>query len=158
MNQIEEINQAGENLSHRQVKHITNSLGPLQGLYPKSHQEAQETGLTLAQIAKPAKAKWIAQRVVTLLTHYFIAEAHPAALSQIAEDWIAELSECPEWAIDAACKWWIGSKNDKRGRKPLPGDISARTLMIMAPIFSGKAMLSAFEKHGNNPPPYLKKA
>lgn len=127
----------------------------MRGLYPTSQTEADETRRTLERIAKPAPAQWVAQRVVTLLTHYFIAEAHPAALKQIAEDWIDELAEFPEWAIEAACRWWVGRENERRSRKPLPGDISDRAAKFMAPVHAGRAKVAAFERYGNKPPAFL---
>jgi len=45
--------------------------------------------------------------------------------SAIAEDWLAELDGLPAWAIQKACRWWMGSENANRHRKPMPGDIAA---------------------------------
>ncbi len=47
-------------------------------------------------------------------------------MAAIAEDWYAELKGQPAWAIQAACRWWMGADNPDRRRKPMPGDIAAQ--------------------------------
>lgn len=133
------------------------SLPPFNGRYPMSESEADATEDAASRLSVPADRKWIAQRVVCLLTHYFVADFHPSALENVALDWTAELDGYPEWAIEKACQWWVSKGNKKRGKKPLPGDISERAEVEMAPIKAGKYMVSAFRKYGETPPEFLRK-
>ena len=47
-------------------------------------------------------------------------------MREIAADWHAALKKYPAWAIQNACRWWVGEDNDKCHSKPVPGDIAAR--------------------------------
>ena len=47
-------------------------------------------------------------------------------MAAIADDWHHELRDYPAWAIQNACRWWMGEDNPERKRRPLPGDIGAR--------------------------------
>lgn len=111
----------------------------------------------MKRLGSPADPLWIAQRVVSLLTHYFVAEAHPGALENVARDWKLELAEFPEWAIEDACRWWVGRENKRRRSKPLPGDIAERANRAMACVHSGRAMVECYDKYGDAPPAFLLK-
>ncbi|WP_406646902.1 hypothetical protein QEZ52_00395 [Aliisedimentitalea scapharcae] len=45
-------------------------------------------------------------------------------MQAIAEDWYAELRDFPAWAIQDACRWWMGAENGDRRKRPMPGDIA----------------------------------
>lgn len=139
----------------RQVEHIKTSLPPLRGQYPTSRDEAEATKNAIRELDTPADPRWLAQRVVTLLTHYFITDAHPAALESIAMDWTHELGGYPDWAIEAACKWWLSRHNPKRRYKPMPGDISERAQVEAAIINTGRKQVEFYERYGENPPAFL---
>lgn len=143
-------------LTPRQVEAIKTSLPPLLGRYPTSREEADRVAEVLEQIGKPAAPQWIAQRVVKLLTHYFVADVHPEALKGVAADWQRELAGLPEWAIDAACGWWLSRHNPKRRNKPMPGDISERAHKEAAVVDVGRVAIKNYGKYGDNPPAFLK--
>lgn len=109
----------------------------------------------LDDLGKPADPAWIAQRVVMLLSHYFVADLHPAALSGVAADWQRELSGLPDWAVDAACCWWTSRHNTKRRSKPLPGDISEQGHREIAVLKVGQKAIENYDRYGDNPPSFL---
>lgn len=59
-------------------------------------------------------------------------------MAAIAEDWVQELSDYPEWALQKAFRWWIGRENEKRRQKPVPGDISDRAYVEMSIVRAAK--------------------
>lgn len=107
------------------------------------------------QLDREADSRWIAQRVVSLLSHYFVAEIHPAAMEKVASDWTRQLELYPEWAIEAACDWWVSRHNPKRRQKPVPGDIADRANTEAAIIRIARSNLALFEKYGTNPPSFV---
>ena len=109
------------------------------------------------RLGVPASERLIAQRVVVLLTHYFVANAHPDAIEAVANDWIRELRGYPGWAIDAGCEWWMSRCNAKRRQKPLPGDISARAHIETEMVSVARSQCQYFERYGNNPPAFIKR-
>lgn len=132
------------------------SCGPLRGLYPKDNAEADLARRMVRELDTVADPKWIAQRAVSLLTHYFVAEAHPGAMANVARDWQRELATYPEWAIEAACAWWVSKANSKRGKKPMPGDISERCDREVSILKAAKTNLAMFDRHGEHPPAHAK--
>lgn len=153
MNDITTTAEAG--LQLRQVERMTASLPPLRGRYPSSRAEVDLTRDAIRRLDTKASERWIGQRIVTLLSHYFVVDAHPGAMSGIAADWQRELSGYPAWAIDAACNWWTSKDNQKRRQKPVPGDISEQAHKHAQIIRSGQKMIEAFEKFGDHPPAFL---
>lgn len=132
------------------------SLPPLRGRYPTSEAEVAQLESVLLRISLRPDAKWLAGRIVTLLSHYYVAEIHPSAMEAIAKDWTKELADLPEWAINDACHWWVSRHNPKRAKRPLPGDISDRAHVEAAIIDIGWKQVSNFKKYGANPPSFLK--
>ena len=55
-------------------------------------------------------------------------------MTAIAGDWNEELQDYPSWALQLACRWWMGAKNPKRRQKPLPGDIAIRAKFEMGAV------------------------
>ncbi len=86
----------------------------------------RETIDELEDYLTPASRAYIGQKVATLLSHYFVADAGVDHQAAIGSDWIEDLEDFPEWAIDEACLTW--RRGDRR--KPTPGDI--RTLARQA--------------------------
>lgn len=71
---------------------------------------------------RPSERKWINQRVVALLSHYFVPDIPPEAQLVALADWVRLLSPFPQWAVQAAVDEWLS----RPGRqKPMPGDIIA---------------------------------
>lgn len=130
-------------------------MPPLQGRYPTSAEEAERTAAAIQDLEAPAEPAWIAQRAVTLLSHYFVAEQNIGALKAVAADWQRELKGYPDWAIDAACAWWLSRHNPKRRNKPMPGDISDRANTEAAILTIGRKAVENWKKYGGNPPAFL---
>lgn len=78
------------------------------------------------QLRTPATRDWIAGRTATLLSQYFVSSVPEQMMREIAADWHDALRTYPAWAIQNACRWWLGEGNADRKRRPLPGDIAAR--------------------------------
>ena len=71
---------------------------------------------------RPAEPKWVNQRVIAFLSHYFVPDIPPQAQLVALADWVRLLSPFPQWAIEAAVEEWLS----RPGRqKPMPGDIIA---------------------------------
>lgn len=71
---------------------------------------------------KPRR-EWIAGRVATLLSHFYVSPLGEAQMAAIAADWHDVLSEFPEWAIQQACLDWLSGK-EGAGKKPAPAQIA----------------------------------
>ena len=65
----------------------------------------------------PATPELIKGAIVTLLTHYYVADLPAHLHAAISSDWLEDLGEYPAWAISEARKEW--RQNNKR--KPTPG-------------------------------------
>jgi len=72
-----------------------------------------EGRLTLAQ------PDWIKGAVVTLLTHYYVADLPEHVHAAVSSDWLEDLGGYPDWAISEARREW--RQNNKR--KPTPGHL-----------------------------------
>lgn len=145
-------------LQPQQVEHIKRSSPVLLGRYPKSREEAEAARQAIVNLDTKAASPWIAQRAVTFLAaHYFVAEMAEAVAVQIGRDWKRELSDYPQWAIEAAFNWWISSRNDQRGKRPLPGDIAERAALEASILTMGRKQVDFYEKYGDNPPAFLRK-
>lgn len=94
----------------------------------------------------PAREDFTARRVTTLLLHYFVASMPANFHEAVADDWLDELEGYPDWAITAACKWWVGSENKNKHRKPVPGDISAICKKEVGPISIARFALTRFDR------------
>lgn len=64
-------------------------------------------------------AKWIAARSMSLLGHYFQIPADPAIAQMMVADWIEDLQDIPQRAIEMAVTDWRRSSRSR----PQPGDI-----------------------------------
>lgn len=85
----------------------------------------------MIDVSLPADRTWTMMRVAALLTPYYAADVPQSIIAIDAEDWAEALHGYPEWAITKACRWWKGSSNDNRRRKPLEGDIAERCRLEM---------------------------
>lgn len=124
----------------------------LQGRYPTTKTEASEAAEAVHALSVKASSGFIATEVYTLLSHYFVNDLPESVQAKIASQWHRELDGLPAWAIEAACAWWVGRNNDKRGKKPLPGDISARATMEMSPVRFAAKQVEAYQAYGDTPP------
>lgn len=70
----------------------------------------------------PAPAPSLLARLFSLLAHYR-ADPLPAEVeAALAEDWLEDLGEFPQWVVDGACRAWRRDPVRYRYR-PLPGDL-----------------------------------
>lgn len=117
------------------------SLQAFSAQLPGDEAEAELTRDAISYLGTPATGKWIAGRVVTLLSHYFVAQQDASIAEAVAEDWCAMLEVYPAWALSNACRWWMGLDNPRKHCKPLPGDIQARAHAEMEAIRAAKITL-----------------
>lgn len=88
--------------------------------------ELDEIRQGISALTVEARPAWIMARVASLLSQYYAADVPQAAVAMMAEDWLDELREYPQWAITKAVRWWKSADNADRKKRPLEGDISAR--------------------------------
>ena len=89
--------------------------------------------------------------------HWFVSDLPGPAVRAIADDWVAILNSYPQWAIEAACLWWLGPENANSHRKPSPGEIAKRASIEMTPVKSAVHLIEAYQKYGENPPAIYRK-
>ena len=78
----------------------------------------------LNQAMEPAESEGLLARVFALLSHYRQTDMPEAVERAIAADWLDDLSEYPQAAIDRACQIW--RRDPKKGRfKPTIAEIRA---------------------------------
>jgi len=76
------------------------------------------------------KAKWIAGRVQTLLSHYFQPDTPGEVADAALDDWIKALLPFSQQEIEAACGSYIRGNSTRR---PVPGDIRNRIEAVRKP-------------------------
>lgn len=108
----------------------------------KSQAEIDETVEAIAYLSKPAPVEWITGRVVTLLSHYFVAQLEAGQAKAVARDWIETLETYPAWAIAKACRWWLSMENPRKSFKPVPGDIQDRAHRELEGVRAARVMVS----------------
>lgn len=96
--------------------------------------EVEAVDAALDYLGRSAPRKWIAGRVASLLSHYFVSQQDEVLAAAVAEDWCAMLEDYPAWAIANAARWWMGRENPRKHCKPLPGDIQDRAHVEMEPM------------------------
>ncbi|MEI8393214.1 MAG: hypothetical protein WCF85_00660 [Rhodospirillaceae bacterium] len=74
------------------------------------------------RIIAPAERAPLLARVFALLAHYRSDPLPAAVEAALAEDWLDDLGEFPQWAIDDACRAWRRDPVKFRFR-PYPGDL-----------------------------------
>lgn len=129
------------------------SLRAFSALLPVDQAEAEATRNAISYLATPAPVKWIAGRVVTLLSHYFVAQQESSLAEAVAEDWCAILEEYPAWAIANAARWWMSRENPRRHYKPLPGDIQSRAHIEMERVRAAKITVARGTATSPHSPP-----
>ncbi len=80
-------------------------------------------------VMAPAAAPTLLARIFALLSHYRERELPSHVEAALAEDWLDDLGEFPEWIIREACRLWRRHPTKYR-YKPLPGDIRALCLEV----------------------------
>lgn len=124
------------------VQRMMDSLQAFSARLPEDQAEAEATREAIAYLSTPAPGKWIAARVMTLLSHYFVAQQDASVTEAVAEDWCTILEEYPAWAIANAVHWWMGRGNQRRHCKPLPGDIQDRAHVEMQRVRAAQITMS----------------
>ena len=97
-------------------------------------------------ISVPARVDEIATEVVSLIVEYFVKYDREGLARLAADRWQNELEGQPLWAIKKASAWWTSRHNDRRDRKPLPGDISQRAFMEMEIVRFAQRMVDRAEQ------------
>jgi hypothetical protein len=116
------------------LKHSLPSLNDC----PDTRKKAIAAVTALSEPAHPAK---VMARVLALLNPYFDKDT-PQAIREIeAEDWAAALVGQPYWAIEKAARWWRSDENPDRRKRPLEGDLVARTKREMDAVSAAKIKL-----------------
>src|SRR6185437_6725921 len=69
----------------------------------------------------------IAERIATLLAHYWTPNDSPELRKLVAADWMSDLKEFPADVVSAACQDWRRSE----ARRPTPADIRKRCWEVM---------------------------
>lgn len=123
------------------------------GWRPASTEEADHIREMVVQLSTPAPRKWIAGRVLTLLSQYFAPNMDEGVSAAIADDWCAMLADYPAWAIANACRWWMSRENPNKHRRPLPGDIQDRAHVEMERVRVARMMLQRGVEAPKEPEP-----
>lgn len=108
-----------------------------------------------ARLKTPATRRWIAGRVMTLLSHYFVAQQDASVVEAVADDWCSMLDGYPAWAIANACRWWMSRENPRKHVKPLPGDIQERAYAELSPVRVAEITI---QRGIMKPPPRVERA
>ena len=109
-------------------------------------EQCDEVARALSAVNSQARPSWVMARVAALLSQYYAADVPQAAVSMMAEDWLEELRDYPEWAITKAVRWWKSEANADRKKRPLEGDISARAKFEMQVVrFADRAVRRYWE-------------
>jgi hypothetical protein len=97
----------------------------------------------------PMESGRLLARILSLLAQYRSSELPSAVEAAIAEDWLDDLAEFPEWAVIEACRQWRRHPTKFRFR-PLPGDIRNLCVEIVGrlPIVANRlrALLASVPK------------
>ena len=118
------------------LKHSLPSLNDC----PDTRRKAMAAVTALSEPAHPAK---VMARVLALLNPYFDKDT-PQAIREIeAEDWASALSAYPYWAIEKAARWWKSDENPDRRKRPLEGDLVARTKREMDAVSAARIKLES---------------
>jgi hypothetical protein len=94
----------------------------------------QSVEKAVAVLSEPCNPAWCMARVAALLNPYYDKDTPQAVRQMEAEDWLEELREYPQWAIERAVRWWKSQENTDRRKRPLEGDIAARCKVEMRGI------------------------
>lgn len=111
----------------------------------KDQAERDQVNAAVARLSTSARPEQIMARVAALLTPYYTGDVPHGVRMIEAEDWAEALATYPEWAITKACRWWKGSENPNRRKKPLEGDIVARTKTEMGVISVAEVAIRQFD-------------
>ena len=143
------LSRGAEEISPEEVARMTASWPDLLHTPIPSQEEADVIAGKCRNLNIPAGKTWIAGQVATLLSQYYVSSIPDAIMRETAEIWGAELDGYPAWAIQKSARWWLGKDNPKRGRKPMPGDISARCKVEMGVVKVAEFALRKF--HSGTP-------
>lgn len=141
MTELTEILRQAEPISPDQADRITASWQVSLRSPIATDDQCDEVADALSVVNSQARPSWVMARVAALLSQYYAADVPQAAVSMMAEDWLEELREYPEWAITKAVRWWKSEANPDRKKRPLEGDISARANFEMQVVrFADRAV------------------
>lgn len=126
-------------------RHLSELLH-LPHLPPKFRPKKSEIQEKVDALTAPVNRVWLLGRIAATLSAYYEKDSHHSIEGKRAEDWLQELQEYPQWAIERAMRWWTSSGNKDRRKQPLEGDIAERCLLEMKGIKSLPWVLERKEK------------
>lgn len=127
-----------------QAAHMLNSLRRLQGLLIESNAESFELRQLVEALSEPATPVQRGKQIATLMAHYYVADMPGGVHDEILSDFAVALREFPAWAIGEARRWWVND-NQKRHRRPLPGDLADRARLAMRDVYSAQERLKRLQ-------------
>ncbi len=95
-------------------------------------------------------------RVMALLLPYYTVDVPQGIRAIEAEDWLAALSDAPQWALTNAARWWKSDENPDRRRKPLEGDIAARVKREMGLVDVARLAVTRWDDGQRELPAFLR--
>ena len=99
---------------------------------------------TCSELLRPASAQDLAKQVAVLLAHFYVPEVGEAVSQEIVADFVHELEGLPLWAVVKARRMWIGEGNEKRHKRPLPGDLRRSAAHLLQPVQAAQGRLKRF--------------
>lgn len=95
-----------------------------------TQEDCQAILRTCQTLSTPADREWIAGRVATLLSHFYVSSMGGTEMRAVAEDWISALAQFPRWAIQEACQEYLVTQE----RKPTIAAIRTLTQAKMGTV------------------------
>ena len=96
---------------------------------------------TCAELLRPASSQDLAKQVAVLLAHFYVPDVGEAVAQEILADFVHELEGLPLWAVVKARRMWIGEGNEKRHKRPLPGDLRHSAAHLLQPVKTAEGRL-----------------
>ena len=123
---------------------MLSSLRRLQGSLIESSAESFELSQLVEALSEPATPVQRGKQIATLLAHYYVADMPAGVHDEILSDFAVALREFPAWAIGEARRWWVND-NQKRHRRPLPGDLADRARLAMRDVYAAQDRLNRLQ-------------
>ncbi len=96
------------------------------------------------RLARPGDLKRLLVHVTLLLSGYQTNLPEEALRAEVGY-WAKAIADLPEWALEAACRWWRSADNPWRHRRPIEGDIVAHARQEMAFLHVARLRIEEFD-------------
>ena len=123
---------------------MLSSLRQRQGSLIESNAESFELRQLVEALSEPATPVQRGKAIATLLAHYWVNSMPDGVYDEILSDFAVALREFPAWAIADARRWWV-IDNQKRHRRPLPGDLADRARIAMKDVYAAQERLKRLQ-------------